>query len=437
MSIIQASIPLFFILIGIELWYQRTSGARLYRLNDAVADVSLGLVSQLMGVFMRVVTIGVYIWVADRLAVQQLAGVPRWPVGAPFYAVGGFPWFGVNVGPLVSWSVVFILVDYAYYWSHRMSHEVHVLWAGHVVHHSSEEYNLAVALRQAAIGKLATWVFYIPLAILGVPVVLFATCYGLNLVYQFWIHTRAVGKLGTVSEFILNTPSHHRVHHAVNLQYLDRNYAGVFIVWDRWHGTFVEEQEEPVYGLTHPLASWNPLWANLHVFVEIWRMARQTHGWRNTLKVIFGPPSWRPDDVPAVDGPLFTPDNQRKYDPVVDRGVTAYAFVQFVIVLAVSVRLLAIAESLPTAEAVGLTFYVVLALTNIGGLLEGERWGYLLELARLISLAAAATTVLVTGRVPAPWSGAALVLFVVSALWLRVVAGNEAGAGDDAQPAIT
>ena len=438
MSIIQASIPLFFILIGVELLYQRASGARLYRLNDAISDLSLGTLSQLMGVFFKVVTLGLYIVVAERFAVQRYFPVTDWPDGAPFYALGGFPWFGVNAIPLLSWAVVFTLVDYAYYWSHRMSHEVHVLWAGHVVHHSSEEYNLAVALRQTALGGLMTWVFYIPLAVLGVPWTMFVTCNAINLVYQFWIHTRAVGKLGSLSEFILNTPSHHRVHHAVNLQYIDQNYAGVFIVWDRLHGTFVEEQEEPVYGLTHPLASWNPLWANLHVFVEIWQLARRTSGWGNRLKVVFGPPSWRPTDVPpAVEGPLFTVDNHRLYDPVVRPGVNWYAATQFVIVTVAAVKVLALASALPLAQTFALAFYLTLGLTTIGGLLEGERWGYVLEQARLISLAAAAGTLLVTGRVPAGWAGSALVLFVLSAIWLRAVAGRDGGPSDEAQPAVT
>jgi sterol desaturase/sphingolipid hydroxylase (fatty acid hydroxylase superfamily) len=424
MSIIQASIPLFFFLIGVELVYQRVSGARLVRLNDAISDLSLGTISQLAGVFFKIVTIGLYIWTADRFAIQRFAAVPAWPDADPFHAVSGFPWFGVNTVPLLSWTVVFVLVDYAYYWSHRMSHEVHVLWAGHVVHHSSEEYNLAVALRQTALGGLMTWVFYIPLAVMGVPWQMFVACNAINLVYQFWIHTRAVGRLGWFTEQVLNTPSHHRVHHAVNLKYIDRNYAGVFITWDRVHHTFVQEEEEPVYGLTHPLSSWNPLWANIREFVEIFRIARRTHGWRNKLKVVFGPPSWRPDDVPVAEGPLFTPDNASKFDPAVEGGVTWYAFAQFVITLVAAVEVLAIANAIPLPEAFALAFYVALALTNIGGLLEGERWAYVLEMARLVSLASASATLVVTRTVPLAWSVAALVLFVGSAVWLRAVGGN-------------
>ena len=439
MSIIQASIPLFFLLLGIELVYAKVSGSRLLRLSDSISDLSLGTLSQLSGLFFKILTIGVYIWVADHWALQRFIGaVPAWPDGTPFTSSPLLPWFGVRLGELASWSVAFALVDLAYYWSHRMSHEVHVLWAGHVVHHSSEEYNLAVALRQSSLHGLMSWVFYIPLALIGMPWQMFVTCNAINLVYQFWIHTRAVGRLGWLTETVMNTPSHHRVHHGVNPKYQDKNYAGVFITWDKLFGTFVREEEEPVYGITHPLASWNPLWANVHVFVEIFHLARGTRGWRNRLKVVFGPPSWRPADIAlegaggaavADDGnwvvpPEVTVDNFRKFDPVVPRAVTQYAFVQFLVVLVAAVQTLTLAAGLPLSQTGALVFYLALALTNIGGLLEGERWGVVLEQARLLSLAAASATLLVLGSLPRLWVGWALLYFVGSALWLWSIAGS-------------
>lgn len=171
----------------------------------------------------------------------------------------GFPGFATDIAALASWAVVFVLVDLAYYWSHRFAHEVNILWAGHVVHHSSEEYNLPVALRQSSLHGLMSWIFYMPLAAIGVPWRMFVTCNAINLVYQFWIHTRAVGQMGSLTEAVMNTPSHHRVHHGVNPKYQDKSYAGVFIVFDRWFWSFQAEEEEPVYGITKPLQSWNPL----------------------------------------------------------------------------------------------------------------------------------------------------------------------------------
>jgi hypothetical protein len=254
---------------------------------------------------------------------------------------------------------------------------------------------------------------------------MFVACYGLNLVYQFWIHTRAVGRLNSLTELVLNTPSHHRVHHGVNPKYQDRNYAGVLIGWDRLFGTFTPEEEEPVYGITHPLASWNPLWANVHEFVEIWRVVRRTRGWRSKLRAVFGPPSWRPADVgPALIADQSPIDNFRKFDPVAPSGWTLYAFAQFVVTVAAGTKVLMIASSLNMTETAAIVFYLALSLTNIGGLLEGERWSLLLEFARILSLAAAGITLLLTTGVSRLPVVMALAWLAVSALWLRTLAGR-------------
>lgn len=400
--------------------YAQLRGVRLLRLHDSITDLSLGTLSQLSGVFFKIFTIGIYVWVGDHFSLP--AFVPRlaWPDAAPFVGVDGFPGFAVRIPELISWSVAFVLVDFAYYWSHRMSHEVHILWAGHVVHHSSEEYNLAVALRQSALHGLMSWVFYIPLAVIGLPWTLFVACNALNLIYQFWIHTRAVGRLSPWAEYVLNTPSHHRVHHGVNPKYQDMNYAGVFITWDRLFRTFVKEEEEPVYGLTHGLQSWNPLWANIHVFVEIWRLFWLTKGGRNKLRVLFGSPNWRPPEAgESIVPPEVNVDNVRKFDPVVPRGVSWYAFCQFVLVLLASVKTLTLAATLPITQTGALAFYIVLSLTNLGGLLEGEGWGYVLEQVRLLSLSAACVTLLVQGTLPPIPVALVLGWFLVSAVWLR------------------
>ena len=172
-------------------------------------------------------------------------------------------------------------VDFCFYWFHRIAHEYAAPWATHVVHHQSEEYNLAVALRQSAFEGCFAWVFYLPLAVIGFPPIWYVSMKAINLLYQFWIHTEAIDRLGPL-EWVMNTPSHHRVHHARNPKYLDKNYAGMFIIWDRMFGTFQPEEEQPVYGITKPLQSWNPLWANLAAWVELFedawhapRIARQ------------------------------------------------------------------------------------------------------------------------------------------------------------------
>ncbi len=392
MDVVAASIPLFFVLIGLELLVSRRTGDRVYRVNDSIADLSLGILSQISGVFLLLLSYAGFAWVSTTWSVQHWLPVPAWPDG-PLRVDGTIRW------PVAaSWAAVFVLVDLAYYWLHRLSHEVNILWAGHVVHHSSEEYNLTVALRQSSLHGLMSWVFYLPLALLGVPWVMFAVCHGINLIYQFWIHTREIDRLG-VLETVMNTPSHHRVHHGVNPKYQDRNYAGVFIVWDRLFGTFVPEEEEPVYGITIPLESWNPVWANVHVFVELFRNAWRTRRWRDKLRVVFGPPSWRPPDIgPPVVAAEVTRESFVRYDPPIPAPVLRYVAVQFGSLLLGAMALLRAAEALPLVHVAAGGFYLVVGLSSLGSLLESRRWAATLELARLLTTVAVCAVLVAVPR---------------------------------------
>jgi alkylglycerol monooxygenase len=416
MGIIKASIPLFFVLIAAELLWSRLAGRRVMRLNDSLSDLSCGILSQLAGIFTKLFTIGIFIWVADRWAVQHwLPGVPAWPERAPFAAVAGLPWFSVDTAALLSWSAVFVLVDFCYYWSHRSAHQINILWAGHVVHHSSEEYNLPVALRQSALHGLMSWVFYVPLAFIGVPWRMFVACNAVNLIYQFWIHTQAVGRLSPLSEYILNTPSHHRVHHGVNPKYQDTNYAGVFIVFDRWFGTFQAEEEEPVYGITKPLKSWNPLWANVHVFVQIARDAWRARRWPDKWRIVFGRPGWRPPELGEEEHPQAVhADTFEKFDPPVPAPLAWYAFTQFAIALAAAFALLQRADTLPLGQSAAAAFFVAVALAGVGGIFESAKWAGTLETARLVTLGAGCAWILWTGFGPALLAAMGLVLAAVS-----------------------
>jgi len=416
MGIIQASIPLFFLLIALEVvWSQRT-GARALRLNDALSDIGCGIMSQMAGIFDKAITLGVFIWISTHASVQRLLpALPAWPERAPFPDAGG-----VDVPALLGWSAVFVLVDLCYYWSHRLSHEVNVLWAGHVVHHQSEEYNLAVALRQATIGKLMTWVFYVPLALAGVPWRMFVTAYGLNLVYQFVLHTRAVGTLWGPVEWLMNTPSHHRVHHGINPKYQDRNYGGVFIVFDRLFGTFQLEEEAVVYGTTKPLQRWNPVAANLQVFTQIWHDARRATRWEDRLRIVFGRPGWRPPERGAPEVPReVTPETFVKFDPPLPAPLAAYGLVQFTVALAAGVVLLKRAPSLPVGQAAAAAFFVVVALAGVGGVFERAKWARPLETARLVALGTACVVlaVAVPSMAPLGWGGVALAVGSLLVLW--------------------
>lgn len=419
MDVVQASIPLFFALIALELVVARIRGRRLYRLNDSIADLSLGTVSQLVGIFVALGTIAVYGWIQNNWSIQTLFDAPSWIERTPFPGRAGFPGVGLDGVALLAWSAVFLIDDLAYYWLHRLSHEVNVLWAGHVVHHSSEEYNLTVALRQSSLHGLFGWVFYMPLAFLGIPVVMWVVCHGLNLIYQFWIHTRGIGRLPAPLEAVLNTPSHHRVHHGVNPQYQDRNYAGVLIVWDRLFGTFEPEVEEPVYGITKPLASWNPVWANLHVFVDIVRNLRDTPGWRDRLRLMFGRPGWKPAALGPGDEPRpVSPETYRKFDPPTPAPLVRYAAAHFVVALAAGIPLLNAAGSLPAGQLAAGAFYLILTLSIVGAIFEVRAWAAVAEVARLGVLALVAGVLLVAGRGDPAWLAAALGGAIASIGWI-------------------
>ncbi len=419
MDVIQASIPLFFALIGVELLVARLRGQKLYRLNDSIADLSCGTASQLIGIFITLGTVALYSAFHQHWSIQALFNVPAWIDRNPFPS-GGF-----DALALGAWGLAFVLDDLAYYWVHRCSHEINILWAGHVVHHSSEEYNLTVALRQSSLHGLVGWVFYMPLAMLGIPVTMWAVCHAINLIYQFWIHTREIDRLPKPLEAVLNTPSHHRVHHGVNPQYQDKNYAGVFIVWDRLFGTFEPEVEEPVYGITKPLASWNPVWANLHVIRDIIHNARRATRWRDKLRIVFGRPGWKPAELGPSETPgPVSPATFHKYDPVVPRSLKAYATTQFVVVVIAATALLARAAALPMTQVMAGVFYLVLALSNIGAIFEGRSWAALSEFVRLLALGVAVAVLVAAGQGPAPLLMGALVFTVGSAgwiLWLRPV----------------
>lgn len=421
MGIIRASIPIFFVLIALELLWSQASGRRVLRLNDSLSDLSCGILSQLAGIFTKLFTIGIFIWVGERASLQLFVPfVPVWPERAPFLAATGFPGFGVDIVALASWSVVFVLVDLCYYWSHRCAHEINILWAGHVVHHQSEEYNLPVALRQSALHGLMSWVFYVPLAVIGVPWRMFVACNAINLVYQFWIHTRAVGTMGRATEYVMNTPSHHRVHHGVNPKYQDRNYAGVFIVFDRWFGTFVQEADEPVYGITKPLRSWNPLWANVHVFVQIATDAWRAERWMDKLRIVFGRPGWRPPELGAIERPReVSTETFVKFDPSVPAPLAWYGFAQFVSALVAGFLLLRRADSIPVGLALAPAFFVALALAGVGGVFERAKWARSLETARLLATAAACGGLLYTGLASGlvVWSVLAFALVSLAVLW--------------------
>ena len=344
---IALAVPFFFILIAIELFVARRRRVRVYRLGDAINDLSCGVTQQVVVLFTSVFLLSIYDGVYQHRIVS-------WS-----------PRLGV-----VPWLIAFVGVDFLYYWWHRLSHEVNLLWAAHVVHHQSEDYNLAVALRQAVLTSWTGVPFYLPLALLGVPPLVYAAMLSLSTLYQFWIHTQLVHRLPRVLELVLNTPAHHRVHHAINPQYLDKNYGAILIVWDRLFRTFADENEAPVYGITKPLASYNPAWAQVHYFVEMASMIWRAPRWRDKVQVFWRGPEWAPRGLEKPAPTAVRPETTIKYDPV-PRAPAAVIVVVFGVLVALAFSLMLLHTKLPSLVLVGGALTVLVGVQVMGLVVEG------------------------------------------------------------------
>jgi sterol desaturase/sphingolipid hydroxylase (fatty acid hydroxylase superfamily) len=269
---VQLAIPAFILLVLIEIGVGRLRREPAYEIRDTAASLAMGLGNLVIGI---IIALGTYV-AANWIYQYRLFDL-------------GYAW----------WSFVLVLFaeDFTYYWFHRLSHRSRFWWAAHINHHSSQHYNLSTALRQTWTGGLFQWLLWLPLALIGFPPALIVFQKGVSLVYQFWIHTEAIRRLPRWFEAVMNTPSHHRVHHATNPRYLDRNYAGVLIIWDRLFGSFVPEDErEPCrYGIIKNIGTFNPLRIAFHEWVAIARDLGEAPSWRTRLAYAFGLPGWSPD----------------------------------------------------------------------------------------------------------------------------------------------
>jgi alkylglycerol monooxygenase len=361
-NLIVLSIPIFFLLIGIEIIIDKSKKTGYYRLNDALSNINAGITEQVTGAFLKAFVIGIYIWIYDHYAVMDIgAGV-------------------------LTWIVLFIGVDFFYYWFHRLAHEINVLWGGHVVHHQSEEYNLSVALRQGAFQKFGSFLFYLPLAFIGFNPTMFIVISQIQTLYQFWIHTKTIHLLPAPLEYVLNTPSHHRVHHGRNPKYIDKNHGGTLIIWDRMFGTFQKEEEEVVYGITKPLKTWNPLRAQFDFWKELWADLSRTKKFTDKLKLLLLPPGWFPKELGGPQqAPEITPATAVKFNTVIPVQLNYYVFVQFIIILGITSLFLFTYESFPVVTGVLFMLLILLSITSIGLILEANKRAYVIEIIRLIA----------------------------------------------------
>ena len=403
MDLIALAVPFFLLALLVEIAVNWRKKAGYYRSNDAINSISAGMLDTTLGYFTKFLPLLGWGFAMQHLALFE---IPR-------------EWFDLSLQGLGWWVLAAIAWDFCYYWFHRFSHEISILWAAHAVHHQSEDYNLSTALRQTSTGFLFGWIFYLPLFVVGFPLEVLITVNAVNLIYQFWVHTQLIRRLGPL-EAVLMTPSHHRVHHAQNERYIDKNYGGMFILWDRLFGSYEpESDDEPVvFGVRKPLANWNPFWANLQVYDYLWFDARKTQRWRDKLGIWFRRTGWRPADVQARY-PKSRADlaHFEKFDPEVAPGIRRYTIVQFGVAIA---AVLWIGE-LYAARGAGVVVVPCIALwallLSLGWLNEGRRTAVALELIRLLVLTPALL-------LAAYLSGMEIVLSAVIGLGLYAVAAS-------------
>jgi alkylglycerol monooxygenase len=357
------SIPIFFVLIGIEVLIQQFTKKKLYRFNDAVTNISCGVTQQVSGVFLKLFGIGLYVLVYEYLRV--------WEIPSNWYTL----------------IILFIATDFAYYWAHRFSHQINLFWGGHVVHHQSEDYNLSVALRQSSFQVIWTSAFYFPLAIIGFNPLDYALMAALTTLYQFWIHTELIGKMGLIEKFMV-TPSHHRVHHGRNPKYIDKNHGGTFIIWDMMFGTFQMEEETPTYGITTPVNSWNPVWANFSHYKIMMHELKQISGFADKVKYMFYKPGWLPK---SLGGYRPAPDvNKLQYQKFITESplmLNMYALVQYAVLLGITTWFLFFQKDMEMILKSVIAVLIAFGAVTIGALFENKPWVKWAESFRIIAYA--------------------------------------------------
>jgi alkylglycerol monooxygenase len=380
MNLIALAIPFFLLAIIIELGVNWARGSGYFRANDAINSLSAGMLSTTTGYF------------------TKLLPLIAWGFVLQYFALIDMPlaWFDASPRGIALWITAALAWDFCYYWFHRFSHEISILWAAHAVHHQSEDYNLTTALRQTSTGFVFGWIFYLPIFLVGFPLEVIVAVNAVNLIYQFWVHTQTVHRLG-VLDYILVTPSNHRVHHAQNERYIDKNYGGMLILWDRIFGTFQDELEQDpvVFGVRKPLANWNPFWANFQVYDYLLFDARHTKRWRDKLGVWLRRTGWRPADVEAAY-PKARADLEHfdKFDARPLPWLQTYVLAQFLVSLVTALGISALfAES--GLEAVLIPCVLLwVQLWCIGMLNEGRAYAVRAEVVRLLLVVPAGSALL-------------------------------------------
>ncbi len=351
------AVPFFLFFMGLEYLVSKWQKKDYFRFNNSVANINVGIAERLLDTF----TVGAFYFVYDYIHKH--------------YAI-----FDLKPG-ILGWVALFLATDLVWYWYHRLAHEINLFWSAHVVHHQSEDFNYTTSARITVFQAVIRTGFWTILPLIGFPAGMISTMLILHGLYPFFIHTRTIGKLGWL-EYILVTPSHHRVHHASNPEYLDKNYGDVLIIWDKLFGTFIEEKEdaeELVYGLTKPLESHSFLWQQFHFMMELAETVRRTPGFVPKIKVLFG----RPDDIdPEVRDVLEKRYLSRSTVHATSRRFRGYVLGQLIGILSILFFFLLLENHIMAYHQVLISLFILITLVNCGALLEQRNWVFYLEISR-------------------------------------------------------
>ncbi|GFO39573.1 alkylglycerol monooxygenase [Plakobranchus ocellatus] len=361
-NFVDEAVPYFMLFIFLECVVLKLQGKDLPRVNDGMNSISHGLLSTLHSLMFRPVELVIYAYIYTNWRLVEL------------------PWDSPWV-----WFVAFLLTDFLYYWFHRISHESNIVWASHQVHHSSEDYNLTTALRQSAMQKYYSMFIYFLMA-LAVPTPIFYVHQQFNLLYQFWIHTECINTVGPL-EYVLNTPSHHRVHHGRNPYCIDKNYAGTLIIWDRMFNTFQAEGDKVIYGLVHPNQFWSPLYGQACHYLYILGLIKEHKGLENKLSAVVKGPGWGPgkpwtglpEEVPEVKEPVY------KYDKDLPLWANAYVILHFALVIVASSLIAPHKKELAFITGLGIVLFFVYSLTVFGALFDHRKYSSVMEFVRCVT----------------------------------------------------
>jgi alkylglycerol monooxygenase len=353
------AVPFFLFFIGLEYWLSKRMGKPVFNFNTSITNMNVGVAERLIDMF----TAGAFFFFYDYLHKH--------------FAI-------YDIQPTIqTWIVLIFSTDFIWYWYHRMGHKVNLFWGFHVVHHTSEEFNYTAGTRITFFQSVVRTLFWSVLPIIGFPAPMITIMLIVHGLYPFFTHTQLIGKLG-ILEYFLVTPSHHRVHHASNEAYLDKNFGDMFIIWDKLFGTFAEEKEEAQYGLTKQLDSYSFLWQHFHYLVELWYVTKQKEGLWNKLKVIFGSPSDFDPQTRAIVERTFLSRHKIR---VRSQKFRVYVFCQFTIMVIVLFLLLLLEHHTDQFLQIMAALLIITTVINCGAILEQRRWVFVLELVRGFFLA--------------------------------------------------